>query len=167
MGNDFILLSPYSNRIFTKDQTGKDVEIRNAKNYPFFNELLTLLRISGEHVIQIGRTGERKLEGVDDFFLDISFQDIEKLLRKAKFFISVDNFLPHLANAIGIKKGIVIYGPSDPELFGYKHFCNLLKDRKYLRPDQFHKWHRCVYNQEAFVQPEIVANAVFQINGTL
>jgi ADP-heptose:LPS heptosyltransferase len=125
---------------------------------------VTLLRISGEHLIQIGLHGEKKLEGVDDFFVNLKFKEIDQLLLKAKLFISVDNCLPHLAHHIGIKKGIVIWGPSDPLIFGYPEFMNLLKDRKYLRNSQYQKWHLIPYNRDAFVGPEVVANAVIQLN---
>jgi len=163
----FIILSPYSNRLIVKDQTGKEVEMQNAKNYPYFETVVQLLKLDGESVVQIGVTGERKIAGVDDFFLNIKFIEIEKLLHQAKFFIAVDNFLPHLANATGIQKGIVIFGPSDPLLFGYSQYENILKDRKYLRNDQWHKWVKCQFNADAFVEPEIVAQTAHKLSRSL
>jgi hypothetical protein len=52
------------------------------------------------------------------------------------------------------KPGIVLWGQSDPLIFGHPENNNLLKDRKYLREKQFWWWEQCDYNAEAFVRPE-------------
>jgi ADP-heptose:LPS heptosyltransferase len=190
MNKNFILISPYSKKLYVEEwiceehknqvhrrpvpcpSCGKKLtfsprEMLNAKQYPFWNEVITLLRITGETIIQIGLSGEAKLEGVDDFFTNLPFREIDKLLLECKMFMSVDNCLPHLAHYLGVKKGIVIWGPSDPDIFGYPEFCNLLKDRKYLRKDMFDKWEKCQFNKDAFVDPSVVANAVVQLNREL
>jgi hypothetical protein len=190
MTEPFIVLSPYSNRVFVNEwscqkhpEIARDAkmkcticnsemesrsrEIPNAKNYPYFGELVALLNFTGEHVIQIGVVGENRIPGVEDFFLNLPFVEIEKLLLRAKLWISVDNFLPHLAHAVKGTKGIVIWGTSDPQLVGYPEFTNILKDRKYIRPDHWKKWNLRTFNPEAFVAPEVVANAVVQLNREL
>ena len=45
-------------------------------------------------------------------------------------------------------------------LFGYEQNINLLKDRKYLRQNQFDIWENDVFTEEAFVAADVVVNAV-------
>jgi len=75
-------------------------------------------------------------------------------------FISVDNFFPHFCNHYNLKSGIVIFSKSDPKIFGYKQNKNLLKDVKYLRPDQFGLWDSCNYEQDAFVLPQQIIDNI-------
>jgi glycosyltransferase involved in cell wall biosynthesis len=143
-----ILIAPWSNAL----PDGRT----NAKNYPYWRELVALLK-PHYHVTQIGRMGEKELCSDVRFYYDI--RQIADLLRQADTFISVDSFLPHLAHKIG-KSGIVLFGQSDPNIFGYDENINLLKDRNYLRPNQFEIWDNCEYNREAFVEPEAVLRAL-------
>jgi hypothetical protein len=57
----------------------------------------------------------------------------------------------------------VIFSQSDPVIFGHPDNVNLLKDRKYLRELQFQTWMGVPYNEDAFVSPDEVVNAVSQI----
>jgi FkbM family methyltransferase len=124
-----IIISPYS---FHKN---------HAKSYPYWNELIPLLKTLGYKLIQIGQGGEPALDGVDENLYNLSFTDVEKLLTDCKFWISGDNFLQHLNNNLPIStKGIVIWGESDSRIFGYPYNLNIFKDAKYLRPDQFGTW---------------------------
>lgn len=54
------------------------------------------------------------------------------------------------------KKGIVLFAKSDPEIFGYPENINLLKDKKYLRWDQFGPWEATDFVEEAFFKPDRV-----------
>lgn len=137
-----IIISPYSKR--RPDGQG------SAKDYPFWNELVTLLP---EPIVQIGQVGETPL--VQDF-RTLTFPELRELIRKMDFFISVDNFFPHFCHHYG-RHGIVLFGTSDPEIFGYPENLNLLKDRKYLRKNQFLWWRDESLNPEVFVSPEEVA----------
>lgn len=134
-----IILSPYS----------QNPPNPNPKNYLYWNELVNLLH---EHeLIQIGINGEEQL--CNDFRKNLSFDQLKDLLLSSDLFISVDNFFHHFAHVYG-KKGIVIWAQSDPSLFGYPEHINVLKDRKYLRHNQFATWHEGEYKEEAFVRPE-------------
>jgi hypothetical protein len=53
-------------------------------------------------------------------------------------------------------KSIVLWGRSDPEIFGHPENINLLKDRQYLRPEQFRWWDDVEYSEDVFVSPEVV-----------
>ena len=142
-----IILSPYS-RVMRNGKV-------NPKNYPYFKELVALIKAKGFNVIQIGRRGEELIPGVDEMRADLSLSDLSDLARGAYTWISVDNFFPHLCNLIGVQ-GYVIFGPSDPEIFGHKSNINILKDRGYLRGKQFDIWEVVDHHNEAFLSPEEV-----------
>lgn len=97
--------------------------------------------------------GEKPL--VADFRFNMPYQEIEKLLGKCDTWVSVDSFLPHVAYHLK-KPGIVIWSVSDPKIFGYPQNRNLLKDRKYLRKNQFDIWEAHSLVPDSFVEPEIV-----------
>jgi hypothetical protein len=138
-----IVISPYSKKMPSGESCAKD--------YPFWKELIPML--PGK-VVQIGVKGEEPL--VDDF-RTYSFPELKEFIKEMDFFISVDNFFPHFCHHYG-RHGIVLFGTSDPKLFGYKENVNLLKDEKYLRPDQFLWWYNEKQNPDAFVLPEEVAD---------
>ena len=142
-----ILIHPYSNNYDNK----------NAKNYPFWNELI--YNLSKEHEInQIGI--EEPLKNITHFYKNISFKNIKKVIEENDLWISIDSFLPHYCKCYNLKSGIVLWGTSDPNIFGYKENRNLLKHRKYLRKNQFLTWHNEKENPDAFVDYEIVMNEV-------
>lgn len=137
-----IVISPYSRK--------RPDGLNSAKDYPFWKELISMLP---EPIVQIGQKGEVPL--VPDF-RTYSFEELKEFIKEMDFFISVDNFFPHFCHHYG-RHGIVLFGTSDPNIFGYPENLNLLKDRKYLRPDQFLWWKDELNNPEVFVEPEKVA----------
>lgn len=137
-----IVISPYSKPSFE----GKP----SAKNYPFWKELVKLL--PGD-IVQIGLPEEERL--VPDF-RTYSLPELREFIKEMDFYISVDNFFPHFCHHYN-RHGIVLWGTSDPKIFGYPENINLLKDSKYLRPDQFMWWKGEVANPDAFVSPEEIA----------
>lgn len=126
----------------------------NPKNYPFWSSLMKMLKDAGIYTVQLGRKGE-ELIGCSEAMFDKSLDELTAILNKCDTWISVDSFFPHFANLHG-KPGIVLWGQSDPEIFGYKHNTNLLKDRSYLRPFQFDMWEACTYREDCWVTPEQV-----------
>ena len=141
-----ILISPYSKKIETYS--------RNAKNYPYFKELVCKIKKSGLHTIQVGIEGEESI-GCDEMQFNLSLKDLSKLIDECYGWISVDNFFHHLAWTRG-KMGNVIFGPSDPNIYGHKENNNILKNRKYLAPLQFDTWENIRYNDHAFDKANIV-----------
>ncbi len=135
-----ILISPYSQKL----QNGN----LNAKNYPYWSQLISLIKTDGHEIIQVGIQGEEKL--CEDFRINLSMQELKQLLDNCDFFISVDNFMHHFAHYYG-KKGIVLFGQSDPVIFGYPENINLLHNRALLRQNQFDTWEAVPYKHEAFV----------------
>ena len=146
-----ILLQPHP----AKTLNGLD----NAKAYPYWKELLKLYSDTiDEEIIQIGIEGEEQL--VDNFKVDLSLDEINKLVVQCHYWISVDSFLQHLAYH-HYKPGVVIWSVSDPNIFGYPCNLNLLKDRKYLRKNQFNNWNLQSYVKEAFMQPVEIISLVY------
>ena len=134
-----ILISPWAKKL-------RNVK-NNPKNYPWWKELISLIN---EPIVQVGVSGEEQL--VDDFRTDLSLEQLKTILFYSRTWISVDSFFQHFAWDLN-KPGIVLWGQSDPNIFGHPENINLLKDRKYLREKQFWMWEQCDYNADAFVMP--------------
>ena len=139
-----IIISPYSKKL----RNGKT----NPKNYPYWKELIPLIRY--DTIIQIGVTGEEQL--VEEFHKDLNLQQLAELVQECRTWISVDSFFQHFCWDLG-KPGIVLWGQSDPSIFGHPENINLLKDRKYLREKQFWIWEQCEFREDCWVSPEEVA----------
>jgi ADP-heptose:LPS heptosyltransferase len=136
-----IIIAPYAQKL----RTGKE----NPKNYPHWEELVYELQKS-MHVVQIGVEGEQQL--VPDFRKNLPIADLRKLVHECDTWIGVDSFFQHLAWDEG-KPGIVLWGPSDPLIFGHPENINLLKDRSYLVESQFLWWEATEHDPERFVSP--------------
>ena len=133
---------------------------RNAKNFPWWKELVDLLNVEGHEVIQVAAAGEEKVEGVSMFLQGFSLEKLEQVLREADTWISVDSWLPHFCATMRLSTGIVIWAQSNPKIWGYPHNVNLLKSNEYLRPYQYAPWFDVPYNEDAFVSPEAVMDAL-------
>ena len=143
-----ILISPWSKKL----RNGNE----NPKNYPHWLELYFNLIATGEEVIQVGVSGESIIVETTDYFRrDFPLSELEKLVKECRTWISVDSFFQHFCWDLG-KPGIVLWGPSDPNIYGHSENINLLKDRKYLAPNQFLTWEQQTYNPDAFVEPKEV-----------
>ena len=149
-----ILISPYSKLM----RNGKE----NPKNYPYWPEVIRLLSERGHDIIQLKHAGENEIDGVKSIISYTSLKVSEISIDECDTFICVDNFLQHLAH-YKKKKGVVLWGKSDPELFGYPENINLLKDRKHLRNRQFETWEAEEFDASVFVDPQIVVEAVEKI----
>lgn len=128
---------------------------REAKVYPYWQELITMLSKKYK-VIQLGVSGEKMFYDAVGVF-DRTLPDVEKELSDVGYFVCSDNFLHHLAYVLGVK-GVVIFGPSDPDIFGQPTNVNLLKSREFLRKDQFayygdYKWE---HKDKGWMSPEQV-----------
>lgn len=137
-----IVISPYSKAL----KNGKN----NPKNYPYWKELIALIN---EPIVQVGIEGEEQL--VPDFRKNLPLPELRQLIKDCRIWISCDSFLQHLGWDEG-KKGIVLWGCSDPLIFGHPENINLLKDRKYLAENQFFWWDFVEHKNERFVEPEVV-----------
>lgn len=137
-----IIIAPFSQKL----RTGK----QNPKNYPYWEELIALI---GEPIVQVGVVGEKQL--VEDFRTNLPISELRKLIGECRTWIGVDSFFQHLAWDEK-KPGIVLWGPSDPLIFGHPENINLLKDRSHLVKNQFLWWESTEHQDERFVKPEEV-----------
>lgn len=141
-----IVISPYARGM----RNGKP----HPKNYPYWKDVIKRI---DEEIIQIGIEGEEQL--VDDFRKNLPLYQLATLTSTCKTWISVDSFYQHFCWDLN-KPGIVLFGQSDPNIFGHTENVNLLKDRKYLREKQFWLWEQAEYIEDAFVKPKVVLDAL-------
>jgi len=141
-----IILAPWAKKM----RNGK----QHPKDYPYWQDVIKEISLP---IVQVGVEGEVQL--VDDFRKNLSLTELSELVKECKTWISVDSFFQHFCWDLG-KPGIVIWGQSDPNIFGHPENINLLKDRKYLRDKQFWWWEQCEFKEEAFVEPSIVIDTI-------
>lgn len=134
----------------TVDKTINPLGI-NPKNYPYRNNLIELISVSG--------TNGFPLDDIVEIKTAIPLTESMELINKADKIICIDSYLQHLCWYMG-KKAVVIFGQSNPDIFGHKENINLLRDVRYLRKHQFDKWELCPYIEKAFVLPEQVIKAI-------
>jgi ADP-heptose:LPS heptosyltransferase len=137
-----IIISPYSKALLSGKQ--------NPKNYPYWKELIAMI---DEPIVQVGIEGEAQL--VSDFRKNLPITELRKLIQECRTWISCDSFFQHLGWDEG-KKGIVLWGVSDPLIYGHPENINLLADKKYLAENQFLWWEFVEHQNERFVKPNIV-----------
>jgi hypothetical protein len=148
-----IIINPYSRRFGN--------QVMGPKDYPHWKSVIRGLKADGHFLIQIGQTAEnRENLPVDEYAFDYTLAELEKLALSVDTWISVDTFFPHLCHFVGANPGVVIWGKSDPELFGYPEHVHLLRDRKFLRPDPYGYWEIVPFDPQVFVSPDAVVKAV-------
>lgn len=145
-----IIISPYAKKLRE--------EKLHPKNYPYWQDVISKI---DEEIIQVGVEGELQL--VNDFRKNLSLLELRELVLSSKTWISVDSFFQHFCWDIK-KPGIVLFGPSDPEIFGHPENINLLGDRKYLREKQYWLWEQCDFDEKAFVKSPTVIDALKKFN---
>lgn len=132
---------------------------RNPKNYPWFKDVIDLLRVDGHEVVQIGTAGESRIDGVSQFIQGFPLDKLVDVVRGCDSFISVDSFLPHFCWLHRLSPGVVIWGQSDPRVWGHPQNANLTKGK--LRQFQFAPWYEAVYDPDVFVSPQEVRDALY------
>ena len=137
-----IIISPYSKALLSGKQ--------NPKNYPYWKELIAMI---DEPIVQVGIEGEEQL--VPDFRKNLPIPALRELLWQCRTWVSCDSFFQHLAWDEGVP-GIVLWGVSDPLIYGHPENINLLADRKYLAENQFLWWEFVEHQNDRFVKPQIV-----------
>jgi ADP-heptose:LPS heptosyltransferase len=145
-----IIISPYSK--FMRNGA------KHPKNYPYWDQVISHIK---EPVIQVGVEGETQL--VSDFRKNLPLSELATLVHQSKTWMSCDSFFQHFCWDLG-KPGVVVFSQSDPNIFGHPENINLLKDRKYLREKQFWIWEQAEYNEDAFVGPDVVLQALKKLN---
>jgi len=124
----------------------------SPKDYPHARQLAELLEKDYE-LVQVGGGNDEQV--CKTFRPNPSFHDLGKLITESQTGVCVDSYLSHYYWYLG-RRAIVLFGVSDPLIFGTSGNLNLLKDRKFLRPQQFDLYYGNQVNPEAFVSPEEV-----------
>lgn len=130
----------------------------NPKDYPFGKELVELLHKHNFQTMQVRRQ-EDELLPTQQVRTDLCLRELAQIIRNSNVVIAVDNFVQHYATFLG-KQVIVVFSQSDQNIFGYPQNINLLKDKSYLRHNQFSIWEEAQYNIDAFVKPEIILESL-------
>jgi len=142
-----ILLSPYSREL----RNGN----RNPKNYPHWAEVVAAFKALHENitVVQVGVMGEKPIVGIDEHLMGLPLQELKDIAQEAAGWCSVDNFFPHfMSSEVRPRKyGLVFWGPSDSNLFGYGGNINVRGELP-PRENQFAKWEDCQYNADWFLK---------------
>lgn len=132
----------------------------SPKNYPHWPEVVKLLKNLGDPMfpVQVSCKGEVDI-GCHSRTDDLPLGKIAELMKTCETWISCDNFAHHMAWTLK-EPGIVIFGMSDPAIFGHPEHINILKDARYLRARQFGLWSQEPENPAAFVGPQAILEAV-------
>jgi ADP-heptose:LPS heptosyltransferase len=126
----------------------------NPKNYPYWPELIRLLPAP---IVQVGITGETQL--VPDFRSNLNLTELAALIKSSDFWISCDSFVQHYAWDLG-KPGVVLWGPSDPIIYGHPENFNITKGREFQCKDQFLMWHLIENRMDWWMSPEQVVQLI-------
>lgn len=147
-----IIISPYARAL-------RSGEKNHPKNYPHWDRLIPMIKELDDTIFQVGSGNEEPLPGITEMCLNYSLTELAKVVNLCKTWVSVDSFFQHFCWDLG-KRGIVLWGQSDPNIFGHPENINLLLSRNKLRPKQFWMWEQTHYDASAFVQPEEVITAL-------
>ena len=128
----------------------------SPKSYPFAKELADLI-VARHTLVQLG--GQEDEELTPDFRKNLSFDEVGKLISTCDTAVCVDSYLQHHCWYLN-KKAIVLWGISDPLIFGHPIHDNLLVSRSFLRPNQFDLYYSNEHNPGAFVLPEVVLETI-------
>lgn len=126
----FILIAPYSAIPAIQypeiDQTSSSKKMTVIRDWfkDRWEELVKEIQKLGIQVFQVGGVGEELVGGCNAYYLGIDYRLTMALLERSIGFISVDSFLQHAGHAVG-KKGVVLFGPSDPSITGHESNINL------------------------------------------
>jgi len=122
-------------------------------------------KLSDFTFIQLGDINSSSIKGTVDLRGKTTIREAIAIVKHSKLLVGVDSFLNHCTTAVGTK-GVVIFGPTSPENFGYKENINIYKgcktyncDIKYSRycPNNM----RCMKN---VTTDEVIENITNSIN---
>ncbi len=105
-----------------------------------------------------------ELQLVEDFRKNLNLKDLAQLILACNTWISVDTFFQHYAWSLG-KKGVVVWGQSDPNIYGHAENENLLLNRSFLTSNQFLMWEMIPYRNDCWVDPKTVLESVQKSQG--
>jgi ADP-heptose:LPS heptosyltransferase len=143
-----ILISAYSRQLESKQP--------NPKNYPWWPQLIRMLDLP---VTQVAVSGDSPL--VSDVRWNLPLDELAQLVTQCEFWISCDSFFQHFAWDLN-KPGVVLWGPSNPAIFGHKENINIVGGSQHFVKDQFLMWSMHEYQADRFASAACVAQIISQ-----
>lgn len=129
----------------------------NPKNYPWWPQLIAMLP---DPLCQVGVKGETQL--VPDFRQNLNMTELAQLVQSCEFWISCDSFLQHFAWDLG-KRGVVLWGPSLPEIYGHDLHVNIRPPINLACEHQFLTWSQIEPRDTWWVKPDQVVHQIRQV----
>jgi len=129
----------------------------NPKDYPWWPQVLEKITVP---VIQVGVKGEQRL--VPDVRWDQDLTDLALLVDQCDTWMGVDSFFQHFCWDMN-KQGIVLWGPSNPNIFGHEQNINLSLGPQAWRANQFLTWEQEPLDTNKHVSPDWVLRELEQL----
>jgi ADP-heptose:LPS heptosyltransferase len=127
-----------------------------------------LIRIMPDYTfLQVGLADEPQVKGAIDLRGKTTFRQAMALVKYALSFAGVNSSFSHVTNAFGIR-GVVLFGPSNPEVWGQENNINLYKKWRCAPCIDLLYGSNCPYSKPCMKQisPEEVKRALLrQISG--
>jgi hypothetical protein len=132
-----------------------------VKTYPFWNILIDNLKEAGYKVVQFKFKNEPSYNNVDEVITP-SFPTIVELLKDPdSYLISNDSFIPHLLNVyLPTKKNFVLFGCTNPDIYGYSQNINILKSKSFLVENQFTVLKDLQPNKNMWIEPIFILEII-------
>jgi hypothetical protein len=144
-----ILLNAWSRPLISGKQ--------NPKNYPWWPQVLAEITVP---VVQVAVRGEQSL--VPDTRWDLNLTELAHLVDECDTWLAVDSFFQHFCWDLN-KQGIVVWGPSNPHIFGHEQNINLTLGTQAWRANQFLTWEQDPWDAQKHVPPKQVLTALCKL----
>lgn len=120
-------------------QRGQGLVINTITNnklwpVPYYNELIRLIRCQWPQykLVQLGTSREGFNEDFSGTDINLrgktNLEEIKVLLRRALLHIDCEGGLVHLRHALHAGPSVVLFGPTSPDVYGYKENLNLRRE---------------------------------------
>lgn len=127
---------------------------QNPKNYPWWPQVLARIVLP---VTQVAVAGDPAL--VSDVRWNLELSELAKLVDECHTWLAVDSFFQHFCWDRN-NPGIVLWGPSNPHIFGHEENINLTLGQPAWRTNQFLTWEQEPVDIHKHVPPEQVLTAL-------
>lgn len=105
-----------------------------------------LVRRNTEYTfVNLGGPLDQAIAGTVDLRGKASFRGMLAVLKYASSFVGVDSIFAHATNAFGTP-GVVLFGPSNPTIWGHPNNCNLYLSLRCAPCVDILGWHGCPYS---------------------
>jgi ADP-heptose:LPS heptosyltransferase len=116
------ILAPYRNPVIIHITS----KCSANQNWPMWRWEAFVKENAGYTFVQVGLADEQAVPGAIDLRGNTTLRESVALLKHAKSFVGVVSFLSHATSATGTR-GVVLFGPSAPEVWGHSNNRNLTR----------------------------------------